>query len=229
MVNETVFVKLWRSLLQFSFRLLYYELAWTYDVVSWLVSLGEWRKWQQAALPFVVGERVLELGHGPGHLLGDLAAAGFMATGLDLSPYMGRMAAKNLRKARVSGKLTRGEVQALPFADGSFTTVLATFPTDYILDPQTLGNVWRVLAENGRFIVVPEGHLRGRGIIHKFIAFLFWITGQSYDLQARDEQLGADSALWEPFRIRFTEAGFSWRMEHKKLTKSGVTILIAEK
>ncbi|MCB9446672.1 MAG: class I SAM-dependent methyltransferase, partial [Ardenticatenaceae bacterium] len=50
---------LWKKLIRFGFRLLYNELAWTYDAVSWLVSLGDWRSWQQAALPFVLGPDVL--------------------------------------------------------------------------------------------------------------------------------------------------------------------------
>ncbi len=37
--------KLWVGLIKFGFRLLYQEMAWTYDWVSWLVSLGEWRRW----------------------------------------------------------------------------------------------------------------------------------------------------------------------------------------
>ena len=51
--------KLWVTLVRFGFRLLYYELAWTYDLVSWLVSLGEWVRWHRAGLPFVQGPNVL--------------------------------------------------------------------------------------------------------------------------------------------------------------------------
>ncbi len=222
-------VKLWIKLVRFGFRLLYYELAWTYDVVSWLVSWGEWRQWQQAALPFISGKSVLEIGHGPGHMLVALAQAGFTVTGLDLSPQMGRMARRNLQKAGQSANLTQGRVQDLPFAFGSFTAVLATFPTDYVLEPDTLAAVWRVLAENGRFIVIPEGHLTGHGILHKFITFLFRITGQSSGGQMNEDEFWTNPELWLPFQTRFEEAGFTFRTEYKKLPKSGVTILIAAK
>ena len=33
-------INAWRRLLQFGFRLLYREMAFTYDWVSWIVSLG---------------------------------------------------------------------------------------------------------------------------------------------------------------------------------------------
>ncbi len=120
----------WQKLVRFGFRLLYHELAWTYDVVSWVVSLGEWRRWQRAALPYVQGPRVLEIGHGPGHMLLALQMKGCRVMGLDLSPQMGRLA----RKRAPSVPLVRGRVQDLPYAEGSFDTVLATFPTEYVVD-----------------------------------------------------------------------------------------------
>ena len=222
-------VKLWIRLVRFGFRLLYYEMAWTYDAVSWVVSLGEWRRWQRAALPFVMGAQVLEIGHGPGHMLVDLADAGYVVTGLDLSPNMGRIAHKNLEKAQHAIPLTRGQVQALPFVEGAFTTVLATFPTDYIVDPATINSLWRVLAENGRIIIIPEGHLTGHGLIHKIIDLLFRLTGQGSGNHMTDDAFWQNPDLWQPFRVPFEAAGFSFRTEYKKLEKSGVTILIAEK
>ena len=82
----------WLQFLRFGFRLLYNELAWTYDIVSWIVSLGQWREWQKAGLQFLSGENILELAHGPGHILVELEEAGFKVTGLDLSESMGQMA-----------------------------------------------------------------------------------------------------------------------------------------
>src|SRR5512144_2064080 len=109
------------SLLRFGFRLLYNELAWTYDFVSWSVSMGQWRAWQRTALPYLYGGRVLEVGHGTGNMLLDLLSLGFTPVGLDLSRGMGRIARRKLR--RVSGTrapaaplapLVRGRVEALP-------------------------------------------------------------------------------------------------------------------
>jgi hypothetical protein len=41
---------LWWRLVRFGFRLLYNEFAFSYDLVSKVVSLGAWRCWQQSAL-----------------------------------------------------------------------------------------------------------------------------------------------------------------------------------
>ena len=75
-----------RRVIKFGFHLLYHELAFTYDAVAWLVSLGQWQAWGRTALDRVRGPRVLEIGHGPGHLLIALARSGRQPIGIDLSP-----------------------------------------------------------------------------------------------------------------------------------------------
>ncbi|MEP7357866.1 MAG: methyltransferase domain-containing protein, partial [Anaerolineales bacterium] len=113
-----------RRFLQFSFGLLYNQFAWTYDLVSWMVSAGQWRSWQRAALPFLRGRRVLEIAHGTGNLLLDLVSLGFQPIGLDLSPAMGRLAARKLKRRlgqpTLPVPLLRASVAALPFAADSF-------------------------------------------------------------------------------------------------------------
>lgn len=222
--------KLWVALIRFGFRLLYYELAWTYDWVSWLVSLGEWRRWQQAALPFVQGPNILEIGYGPGHMLVALQADGHTVFGVDLSPHMGRQARRRLHQKQLLANLVRAKVQLLPFESAVFHTVFSTFPTDYIVDPDTLTAIHRVLRGNGRLIVVPEGHLTGRGGMHRLIGWLFRITGQRSGPFSVDEaQNWPDLTLWQPFRQRFAAAQFNLTIETVTLPRSQATILIAEK
>ncbi len=222
--------KIWIGLVRLGFRLLYYELAWTYDLVSWVVSLGEWRNWQRAALPFVTGERVLEIGHGPGHMLLDLAAAVPHVAGLDLSPYMGRQARNRLEKAGLPVVLVRGRVQALPWATAVFDTVLATFPTDYIIEPETIASVIRVLKADGRLIIIPEGHLVGQGALYRFIDWLFRVTGQRDGAFMLDEEgFWPDTAVWEPFCQGYTAAGFTVEVRQIQLERSVVTVIIAQK
>ena len=142
--------KLWGTLLQLFFRLLYNELAWTYDLVAWCVSLGQWRTWGRTAIPYLRGERVLELAHGPGHLLAAMAGVGLEPVGLDLSAHMGRLAQRKLTRRGVAVPLVRARAQVLPFRDGCFDSAVATFPTEFILDLATLQEAARVLRS-------PEG------------------------------------------------------------------------
>ncbi len=133
---------------------LYQELAWAYDVVAWMVSLGRWSGWRHLALAHVAGEPILELGFGTGELLLEMSRRGWNAVGLDRSPEMHRVTARKARRAGVSLPRVMAEAQALPFASGSFGTVVSTFPAGYILSPLTMSEVARVLApEGGRFVV----------------------------------------------------------------------------
>ena len=126
----------WGRLLSFGFRLLYNELAWTYDAVSWIVSMGRWRKWQQTAMTYLPPQsRILEVGPGPGHLLVDLAQDGHRPVGLDLSGYMLRLARRRLRACELNVPLSRGQAEALPFKPDAFDVVVLAFPTAYVYDP----------------------------------------------------------------------------------------------
>jgi ubiquinone/menaquinone biosynthesis C-methylase UbiE len=152
-------VALYLRVIRWAFHHFYREFAWTYDAVAWVVSGGLWQSWARASLPFLRG-RVLEIGFGPGHLQRSLAAqAGPAACGIDASAQMVRMASRRLARAGLPQRLARATAQRLPFAPASFDTVLATFPAEYIVDPQTHAEIARVLAPAGRIVVLPLAQL----------------------------------------------------------------------
>ena len=122
---------------------LYNELAWAYDSVSWMVSLGQWQAWRNVALEYVSGERVVEVGFGTGELLLELAARGVQVCGIDLSSDMHRITtAKLLRRGRrtplpVQPGLVQAAIQHLPLASGSVDTLITTFPAEFIGQART--------------------------------------------------------------------------------------------
>lgn len=202
--------RLWWAFVRFFFRLLYNEFAWTYDLVAWVVSLGQWKAWTRTAIPHLQGERVLELAHGPGHLLVSMAKRGLAPMGLDLSPHMGRLARRRLRRAGLFVPLVRARAQALPFCDGCFDSAVATFPTGFIVDPATLRETARVLHSSGpaagrsggRLVVVAWARLSERDPLSRFIGWLYRVTGQGEPVLGRGEAaaVGAGFALctvWE--------------------------------
>lgn len=209
----------WTKLILFAFHRLYNELAWTYDLVSWVVSLGDWRAWQRTVLPYLNEGTVLEIAHGPGHLLVDLHAAAAQVIGLDLSAAMGRLAQKNMHRAGVNIPLTRGQVQALPFAAASFDNVVSTFPAEFVAEMATLQEVYRVLRPHGQFLIVPEGHLTGRGP-------LFWLVELLWRVTLRGKP---DEQMWQPFVARLEQAGFSVAIHPITLKSSGTTVIVATK
>lgn len=173
--------RLWWNLVRFGFRLLYNEMAFTYDAVSWVVSLGQWRCWQRTSLQFLPEFQsglILDLAHGTGNLQVDLHEAGYHTIGFDLSPYMGKIAQNKLNKRNLEPNLVRGSAFQLPFVNQSFKAIVSTFPTDFIVQPQTLTEAYRVLYADGKMIIVLNGVLTGGGIIRSLLEWLYRITGQ---------------------------------------------------
>jgi len=204
-----------RRVVKFGFHLLYHQFAFTYDAVAGVVSLGQWQAWGKTALKRVRGQRVLEIGHGPGHLLIALAQTGRRPIGIDLSPDMIRIARHNIQRAGVQAPQVQCRVQALPFRAGTFDSVVATFPTDYIADPMTLSEVQRVTTERGRLIVVLGAQLIGRTPSKVFIEWLYRLTGQ------RDARFERES--------NFARVGMPARVETEKIGASTVTLIVADK
>jgi ubiquinone/menaquinone biosynthesis C-methylase UbiE len=216
--------RLWWAFLRLFFRLLYNEFAWTYDLVAWVVSLGQWKAWGRTAIPHLRGERVLELAHGPGHLLGAMAGQSLAPVGLDLSPHMGRLARRRLRRSgltvrlgsRQAVPLVRARVQALPFRDQCFDSAVATFPTEFILDPATLQEAVRVLRSDGRLVAVAWARLSERDPFSRFIGWLYRVTGQGEPLP------GAGEAV-------VVGAGFTPRTVWERVGHSEVMLVVADK
>lgn len=223
--QDSLLASIWIRLITFGFRLLYNELAWTYDIVSWLVSLGQWRQWQASAIPFLSGEAVLEIAHGPGHMLLELDRIGYDVVGFDLSPYMSRIAFRRLRRNDSAATILRAQVQQMPFMGSSFDSVLATFPTTFILDPATLEQLHRVTKPDGRVVIVPQARLSGSGLIIRFLEWLYTITGQ----KPVPEEKQLSSPNWLIANQLFTDAGFKLNIENVKLERSTVTVVIATK
>lgn len=167
------------SILKIFFNLLYHQFAWAYDWVANIVSIGRWNSWVFAVLPSLGDLQVLELGCGPGHLQAAHADQKGSIFGLDASQQMLRRASQRLAKHGCKNNLVLGKAQYLPYRDRSFPTIVATFPSNYISDPNTLGEVWRVLEDNGELIVLPAAWITGEAYLDKFAKWLFEVTGQT--------------------------------------------------
>jgi len=205
----------WLRAIRLAFWALYNPLAWAYDGVSWVVSLGLWRDWQRAALDELRGTRVLELAFGTGNLLLDLYDAGYRPIGIDRSAGMARIAQHKLRQAARPVSLVQGQAQQIPFADASFDTVLCTFPAEFIVQPDTWREIARVLSPAGRAVVVIMAHLQATTPWQRLIEWLYRITGQREPLP--------------DLRPHLAELGLAYRTTCKSKDGSSVLVAIVDK
>ena len=149
--------KIWISLYLWIAELLYGPLAWAYDTVAWLVSFGYWSQWRRDVIEFIHSDPILELGYGTGELLIALNQVGYAVTGLELSAQMQRVTNRKLQRLGVNIKQVRATTEIIPFCAGVFSTVLSTFPSNYITQPDSLKEIHRVLAPGGKLIIVGLG------------------------------------------------------------------------
>jgi ubiquinone/menaquinone biosynthesis C-methylase UbiE len=200
-----------RRFMRFFYFLLYHPLAFTYDLVAWVVSFGKWNDWVLSIFPLIEGTRILELGHGPGHLQRFLLDRGLSPVALDESTQMGRLA-----KRRLGGKhkLARGLAQSLPFPTDHFDTVVSTFPSEYIFEAETLAEIRRVLTPAGRLVILPVAFPS-----NGFLKWLYKVTGET------PEEL--DNALKERVQQAFEKAGFEMEAQVKETKESRLVILLA--
>jgi arsenite methyltransferase len=103
------------------------------------------------------GERVLDVGSGPGFLVASLADAvgpGGAVRGLDQSAPM-NAAARDLIKERPWAGIDDGDALTLPYPDAAFDAVVSTQVYEYVADiPRAFTELRRVLRTGGRAVVL---------------------------------------------------------------------------
>jgi ubiquinone/menaquinone biosynthesis C-methylase UbiE len=211
-------------ILRIFFCLLYNQFAWTYDFVADIVSLGRWKSWIYSVIPGLGSSEVLELGHGPGHLLVALFQHGYSAFGIDASPYMVRIAAKRLNRNGCPRQLVLGKSQYLPYPDNQFKSVVSTFPSEYIYEPMTIQEIWRVLDSRGEFVVLAGAWITGERWLEKLASWLFLITGQA---PRPDSDEFKDQLIRQLDSARII--GFQTSTEYMELQDSKMLLVRAQK
>ncbi len=198
------------------YKLLYHELAWSYDLVAASVSIGMWVDWVKAVIPYLEGRSVLEIGFGPGHLQVALSQSCPIVIGIDASSQMALQTRRRLTNRQLKPNLALSYAQSLPFADRTFDQIVSTFPAEFIFDPSTTAEAYRVLKPNGTFIILPFAWITGSGVLDRLAGGVFRFTGQAPQW---DEQL----------IVPLQNSGFDVKFEMNKLSGSEVIIIIARR
>jgi ubiquinone/menaquinone biosynthesis C-methylase UbiE len=235
-----------RTFLRIFFHFLYHQFAFAYDLVAAAVSFGHWKNWIQEVIPFITGTRILEIGHGPGHLQrilltlrhGSGQARNLDTVALDESSAMGRLAKRNLnmslraersnlqdRQARSSGLGVASSGSALlatTMARGlaqQLPFASGAFDTIIATFPTEYFTAPETLSEVKRCL--SDG---GRFVVlpvampkSRFLSWLFKVT--------RQVPSDAAKAIREKMEEPFIEAGFDVETHVIEL-KSGTLIVI---
>jgi ubiquinone/menaquinone biosynthesis C-methylase UbiE len=134
------------------------------------------------------GTSIGDLGCGPGHVTGWLAAHGATATGIDLSAGMIEVA----RREQPGAEFRVGDLLSLPAADGEFGAVVAFYSIIHLVPgelPGALAEMHRVLRPGG--LALLAFHI-GTEVRH----FSDWM-GQDVDLDFRFYEPDDVAALLE--------------------------------
>jgi ubiquinone/menaquinone biosynthesis C-methylase UbiE len=136
----------------------------------------EQRRLTRAALAVSAGERVLDIGSGPGLLAAELAqetGADGHVHGIDPSESMLAMARRRpVGRDAAPMDFQAGDALALPVADASFDAAVSTQVLEYVEDvPGALAEARRVLRPGGRLLVTVPFHGRVKGAAIALLRF----------------------------------------------------------
>lgn len=204
-----MFARIISPLLRIFFKLLYNQFAWSYDIVANVVSVGMWDDWVSSVLPEISGDKILELGHGPGHLQEQLLLKGKITFGIDLSSRMGKNTKKLLVDQALKYRLINADSRKIPLPSEHFDHVVATFPTEYIYSQSAAAEIIRILNPGGSLIIVPVAWIKPSNVMRRMASILFRVTGQAGE--------------WDDKYLKpFIEAGLQVHITRVKLNNSTV-------
>ena len=133
------------------------------------------------------GDRVVDVGCGPGRFLREAAERGATAVGVDPSSQMRRLATwRTPASLRDAIRVTEGTAERLPLGDGEATVAWAVASFHHWADPDAgLAELRRVLRPAGRLLIAERLARPGGWFQHHALS---WEQGQ--DLVAQAERAG---------------------------------------
>jgi ubiquinone/menaquinone biosynthesis C-methylase UbiE len=144
---------------------------------------------------------VLEVSFGTGYLISQYAGI-FETHGIDYNRRMVTIARKNLLRAGRKAALIQGNVEALPYPDASFDSLINTMAfSGYPNGVQALAEMKRVLRNDGKLILIDFTFPPDRNWLGSRLAMFWERSGDvlrdmatlfhDCDLDYTDESIGA--------------------------------------
>lgn len=135
-----------------------------YDTFMILFPL--WKKWIKKVIPYIEGKKILEVSFGNGYLMTQYVKDGLEIHGIDYNEKMLEIASRKILKKGMNVKLSKGNVEALPYEDNTFDTLINTMSfTGYPNGEKALTEMKRVLKKEGKLLIVDFDYPKDRNII----------------------------------------------------------------
>ncbi|MFN8445756.1 MAG: class I SAM-dependent methyltransferase [Caldilineaceae bacterium] len=116
-----------------------------------------------ARLNFRPGERVLDVACGTGNLTIPAARSGAKVTGIDIAPNLVEQAQAWAHNEGLAIRFEEGNVEQMPYSDGSFDAVVSMFGAMFAPRPEaTATELMRVCRSGGRVVMAnwtPDGFI----------------------------------------------------------------------
>jgi ubiquinone/menaquinone biosynthesis C-methylase UbiE len=146
-----------------------------YDLGTTFLSFGQLAALHRGTVELAgirPGERILDVGCGPGRLAlvaATTAGPRSEVCGIDPAPEMVELARRRAARARVPARFEVGVIEALPFPDEHLDVVLSSLMLHHLPDElkrRGLAEIHRVLKPAGRLVAVDFGATPREGIGH---------------------------------------------------------------
>lgn len=136
-----------------------------------------WRNWLKHVLPHIQGPKVLEVSFGTGYLLTQYADT-FETYGIDYNVDLIAVARKNLEHKGLPIRIVRGNVEALPYADNTFDTLVNTMAFSAYPDAQkAMSELYRVIKPGGKLLLIDPTYPNDRNWLGMLMIKMWFSLG----------------------------------------------------
>lgn len=154
---------------------IYTRFAKAYD--GFMIIFPLWKKWIRTVLPYIEGNRVLEVSFGPAYLLSKIPDD-FELHGLDYNQTMVTRARDKMAKRNKDVHIIQGNVECLPYPDDYFDTVINTMAFSGYPDGfKAMKELTRVMKPYGKLVLLDYEFPADRNIFGYLIVKLIEACG----------------------------------------------------
>lgn len=133
-----------------------------------------WKNWIKKVIPYIEGKKILEVSFGSGYLMSQYAKDDLDIYGIDYNEKMLELTSKKMRSKNIDAKLSKENVEKLPFPDSTFDTVINTMAfTGYPDGDKAMSELKRVLKKGGKLLLVDFDYPKDRNLFGYLIVRLW--------------------------------------------------------